>query len=1265
MRKFIQENYWPYETDLEKQMPVLVCMTVVYLFKKCYAVIVFSPNKDTPNTMRKKSSLSVTEIPMPIEHGNAKDSSSSAEILKQPSKLSKFKGKEKTRKLYVNENSEISDTITDIRSCPPYFEEYFACFHTSKGVSVWTVKGSQLKWISCPAYLSELPFTPTPYFMSSYTSKYHRKNDSNCLCYLCNEDGASLNRMANTHALLSLATFTLSYVKKFEGGNFGVDIIDVFSGNTNHRPYLHGHSGRVGNITSIPITNLDSTSSTTNTVGNAIKRKWNNESQFILDKKRRIGFGSTKNEKSITALQQQNRLHANVMNIHSKNMCNAMDEPDKNCRISSILFTSSFEDDTVKLWACVDPSKANNDFSSDKQRVSIISEYEHSSNILPARTVACAHHQHNQSESNIINSHVVSISSIECHDKWMVSNNTSKNPANLSLQNLETENVRKNKNYGLELKSSSNTRYSKMEYTFETNTKLTTKYNISPLKPPMKILGCETSGYEAKAEVTKISDVVFILNESGNISISKFLHENSGQQPTNNNELFNCDHNHWEFAKQQRNKQQEEDNRRSSSNKIVAAVQYCLECCCSYTAMNNEKEKMSLLMFLEKRNKNVEEMKQNYFISRSSCLKKSDLGNENKQEDICMDDKETQKGQLNESLNLDQLLIENGKKKKMLQTLGEERLGKMTSLSAIHISSFNGSTFCPVKMSEKDNDANKGESTEEDNPCENAVKRHKNGFEMQQNNLTSLDKDEYPLLLSGPSRSNAKVPKMKRKNNRRRPGNKKMEKYSAQTTCDTAMENNSTMDAKTSHCEIRPTTITTFNTNSLVDRSAKTTCDREMPSSTKGSLHGYDISNDEEDTHKKGGNKSRNDQVGKNKHEKGFISFEENDSGHHGMNYSFVFFITTSFPRMYPSTPSFILWSYDIMMDDQDTEKGRKSCYDNSLAFEKQCSNTQNPEEECVSRSAVTPIGVIPYGLKVNNKSIAKWDELSQDGHEQHRQPLALSSDIKIIKKGRKHQKNTKNRSSFLEEITVMVLIGLENGDILEYFFDISLMPGLTHSSWVITSEPQLCRKLNYRNNDRIISVQYKGSKAILEKLGLPKPSNCSTMNLSNFQLKENDDVSATALSEVLLHENNLESRFSNAKYESEMLNIDLKMNQLLSSETFSVSQSIKSYSLKQNNQDSRLIVYGSKEGIIYFYEVSRTPEYPKYELKKLGQYCCGESSSEIVSVTFIENPNHALDCERPIVPKSKNLHGMKVLGHVTAANENGNLFLLQVIKSI
>ena len=1264
MRKFIQESYWPYETDLEQQMPILVCMTVVYLFKKCYAVIVFSPNKDTPNTMRKKSSLFVTEIPTPIERGNANDPSSWADILKQPSKLSKFKGKEKTRKLYVNENSEISDTITDVRSCPPYFEEYFACFHTSKGVSVWTVKGSQLKWISCPTYLSELPFTSAPYFTSSYTSSYHRKNDSNCLCYLCNEGGASFKRMSNTHALLSLATFTMSYVKKFEGGNFGVDIINVFSGNTNHRPYLHGHSGRVGNISSIPIINLDSTSSSTHNVRNAIKRKWNNESQFTLDKKRRIGFGSTQNEKSITALQQQNRFYSNVMNIHSKNMCNAMNEPDKNYRISSILFTSSFEDDMVKLWACWGPSKANNDSCSDNQRIRNISEDKPCSNILPTSLVACPHHQDNQSESNIINSHVVSISSIECQNKWMVSNNTYKNQANLSLPNLEIENVRKNKNYSIGSKNSANTRYSKKESTFDTNSNLTTKYNIYPFKPSRGILGCETSGCEGKEinEITEISDLVFILNESGKIVVSKFLHENSAQQPINNNELFNCDHNHWEFAKQQRNKQQEEDNRRSSSNEIVASVQYCLECCCSYTAMNNEKEKMSLLMLLGKRNKNVDEMKQNYNISRSSgltCLEKSDLGKENKQEST--KDKETHVVQLNESLNLDRLLIENTKKKKMLQTLGEEGLGKMTSLSAIHISSFNGLTFCPVKTSENDNDASKVESKEEDNPCENAAKCHKNRFETQQNNLTSLDKDEYPLLPSGPSRSNEKV--TKRKNNKRRPGNKKVEKYSAQTTVDTTMENNSSMDTKISRSEIHPTIIPTFNTNSFVDQSAKSTCDRKMSSSTKGSLQGYDISNDEEDTNKKGGNKSGNDQVGKNKHEKSFISFEENDSGHHGINYSSVIFITTSFPRMYPCTPSFIIWSYDIMMDDQDTEKGRKSCYDNSLAFEKQCSNTQNSEEECVSRSAVTPVGVIPYGLNVRNKSIAKWDELSQNGHEQHRQPLALSSDIKIMKKGRKHPKNTKNHSSFLEEIKVMVLIGLENGDILEYFFIMSLMPGLTHSSWVMTSEPQLCRKLNYSNNDRIISVQYNVSKVTLEELGLPKPSDSSTMSF--FQQKENEGVNATSLSEVLLHENNFGSRCSNSKYDSELLKIHLKVNQLLSSDTFSVSQSIKSYNLKQNNQDSRLIVYGSKEGIIYFYEVSRTQEYPKYELKKLGQFCCGTSSSEIVSLTFIENPNHVLDCESPNVLKSKNPHGMKVLGHVIAANKNADLFLLQVIKSV
>ena len=61
--------------------------------------------------------------------------------------------------------------------------------------------------------------------------------------------------------------------------------------------------------------------------------------------------------------------------------------------------------------------------------------------------------------------------------------------------------------------------------------------------------------------------------------------------------------------------------------------------------------------------------------------------------------------------------------------------------------------------------------------------------------------------------------------------------------------------------------------------------------------------------------------------------------GHDYHNYSFVIFITTSFQRMYPYSPLFIIWSYDIMMDDQDTEEGQrerqKSCYDNSFTFRK------------------------------------------------------------------------------------------------------------------------------------------------------------------------------------------------------------------------------------------------------------------------------------------------------------------------------------------
>ena len=42
VKHFIQNSYWPYETDLEKQMHISVCMTIVHLFKKRYLVIIFS-----------------------------------------------------------------------------------------------------------------------------------------------------------------------------------------------------------------------------------------------------------------------------------------------------------------------------------------------------------------------------------------------------------------------------------------------------------------------------------------------------------------------------------------------------------------------------------------------------------------------------------------------------------------------------------------------------------------------------------------------------------------------------------------------------------------------------------------------------------------------------------------------------------------------------------------------------------------------------------------------------------------------------------------------------------------------------------------------------------------------------------------------------------------------------------------------------------------------------------------------------------------------
>ena len=280
MEDFIKESYWPYETDLEKQMPISACMTIVHLLKKRYLVIIFSPcnedNETMMKTSRRKSSLFVLEIPVAMGESNL----SSWDDDSDASKISKFKVKE-ARKLYVNENEEILDPIINVSGCAPHFEEFFACYHESRYISIWTVKGSRLKQISLASSVQLA--TSIPDFMSLL---HYQQNEDSCTQYSSrNQDAVPSKQML--HKGHALTTFTVSYLKQLEKGNgFILNVIDVFSGNANIEHHFHGHDGSVGKISCIPIrktinNSLTSAQSscfsniTTIEIGNAIKRKWN------------------------------------------------------------------------------------------------------------------------------------------------------------------------------------------------------------------------------------------------------------------------------------------------------------------------------------------------------------------------------------------------------------------------------------------------------------------------------------------------------------------------------------------------------------------------------------------------------------------------------------------------------------------------------------------------------------------------------------------------------------------------------------------------------------------------------------------------------------------------------------------------------------------------------------------------------------------------------------------------------------------------------
>ena len=1299
MIDFIKDPYWPYETDIEKQMPIMVCMTTVYLSKKCYAVIVFSPTKDAKDNIRKKSCIFVTEIPIPYDVTHLQNEYEPAVTCDDgiTSKITKVKiipqiKSKEARKLYLNGNMEIFDTIIDVQSCPPYFEEYFACIHARQGVSIWTVKGSQLKWICPPTHPSISK--SIPYFMSSYTSNHH-ENDSDCHCYMCYQGGVGFNQLSNNHSWLSSATFSMSYAKEIEEGlTSSIDILDVFSGK-DIKSELNAHSGLIGNIFFIPVQNdtfhTTSTLSLQTTIRSTNKRKWNREGEHTTDKKRKIGLGSTA---KIGNAVTQNYFNSSVKNArHEERDASCKDAENDGYRIPNLLSTTSFYDNKVILWA--------NDSENTRQKAYF--EEQSASNTsklqgpcvdsIPQRVGVCPQHQ-NSIHADNINSKIVAVIAIKCKIKWKSLKISTPTYTN-SVQNLEFERKGKINNVSnSRIISSSKTHYIKDRYcigsSFEDK-----QLNSAPLHHRDNKPSSEDTGFESKRKVFQentISDVVCILSEDGRMVVSKFLDESSTtqhQQPpttkattTKNNEHFKCDHNHWEFTKHQRNKEQkqkqeEEDvGDRKSKPSIASKAQYCLECCCSYTAINNEIEKMSLLKLLGS-NKNVEMRKeQNYKINMSSsgltCLEERVQGeNEDIPQHTSQD--EDQEPHINQSLNLNQLLEENIKKKKMLQTLGENGLGKMTSISAIHVSYSNGLTFCPFEMSEKDDEANK-EEFEENEPCENniAAKRHKNGFETQPN-VISLEKDDNKSK-TVPLRANdaENVTKI-HKRNRRRPGKNKV---SFIRNDDDKKENRKGGSITIPKCNIEfacnkdktasgyetISTKGTFNCNDVcVDRFAL----NETSSSSQGSLLHQYLLHDEENTKSKNEHKWRNDEV--DREQEAINSLDEQDDIGHDSKYSFVIFITTSFPRKYPSVPSFVIWSYDIMIDEKDTEKrGRNNGYDNSPIFEKEC-NTQKLKEDSLSPfSPISPIGVIPYGNRnETHRSLKCVDE----GHEQNRQPLALCSDIKIIeKRGDYHQKATK-KSFSLKEITVMALLGLENGDILEYSFDMSLMPGLTNPRWMITSDPRICRKLSSINLDRMVSLHYKTSNVILQKHFFEQPQ-CSFLNknFSSPNVKTNENFVCTTLAEVVVLQDYFETTDN---FVTIMEGMHPKMFELISSEDgFSPSQTIRSFSLKHHSRTHpvKLIIFGSKEGCVYIYKAFF--DSPKCRLEKVGKYDCGNSSSEIISCIFIEkstkNNDSSGDAQisHNTLPKGSNKYGMEVLGHIIAANKCGNLFLLKVCMS-
>ena len=168
-----------------------------------------------------------------------------------------------------------------------------------------------------------------------------------------------------------------------------------------------------------------------------------------------------------------------------------------------------------------------------------------------------------------------------------------------------------------------------------------------------------------------------------------------------------------------------------------------------------------------------------------------------------------------------------------------------------------------------------------------------------------------------------------------------------------------------------------------------------------------------------------------------------------------------------------------------------------------------------------------------------------------------------------------------------------------------------------------------------------------------------------------NENFLGCSISDEQILAQNLQMGLSNDS------NVDKVIKQIFTNDKFCLSQSMRSYKLSSNPENVRMILHGSKEGIIYIYEVHSKLENPNYEVKKVGQYnCVSNLSPEIVSCAFIESKKNFLDSSLGQFPaayhnhhvtehsESNLLDEMKLLGHVVAANKRGEICLLKILNS-